>query len=91
MLGGNCADQDAVKIIDTPCTYLIGWRPDFSARSCPSTQASFSSHLWVLKQAGQRIGIEISDRESNLIASVVSPVGTALPNTGQRIMISGMM
>jgi len=31
------------------------------------------------------------DNESNLIASVVSPVGTGVPKVGQRIMISGIV
>lgn len=32
----------------------------------------------------------VPDRDLNLICSVVSPVGTLLPNTGQRIIIFGM-
>jgi hypothetical protein len=56
-----------------------------------STHASFCRHLWFFRQAGQRIGISISDRDSNLIASVLNPVGTGVPNVGQRIMISGIV
>ena len=41
--------------------------------SClPLTQASFRSQLWFCRQAGQRKGIVIPDRESNVIASVVA-------------------
>jgi hypothetical protein len=31
------------------------------------------------------------DKESNLIASVVSPVGTGVPKVEQRIMILGIL
>jgi len=55
-----------------------------------STHASFRSHLWSLKQSGQRSGILTSDSDSNLIFSVVSPVGTAVPSVGQRIIMLGI-
>jgi hypothetical protein len=47
--------------------------------------------LWIFKQAGQFSGIsKFASIEANTIISVVSPVGTALPMIGQRIMILGM-
>jgi hypothetical protein len=41
-------------------------------------------------QAGQRMVRVRSPRESSTIVSVLSPVETALPKVGQRIMISGI-
>src|SRR5277367_509092 len=56
-----------------------------------SSHASFCSHLWSFRQAGHRSGIVTLDSDSNLIVSVVSPVGTAIPTIGQRIMIFGIV
>jgi len=55
-----------------------------------STQASFLFHLCTFRQAGHRMGTETSPRESNNMVSVLSPVGTAFPEIGQRIMIFGI-
>jgi hypothetical protein len=52
-------------------------------------RSSFFSHLWSFKQAGHWSGIVTPASDSNLIVSVVSPVGTAFPTVGQRIMIFG--
>lgn len=55
-----------------------------------SIQASFGFHLWIFKQAGQRSGISnFGSIVSNTTVSVLSPVGTAIPIIGQRIMILG--
>jgi hypothetical protein len=56
-----------------------------------STHASFRCHWWTLEQAGQSSGIMIPESDSNLIFSVVSPVGTGIPRIGQRIMMLGIM
>jgi hypothetical protein len=56
-----------------------------------STHASFRCHWWTLEQAGQSSGIMIPDSDSNLIFSVVSPVGTGTPRIGQRIMMLGIL
>jgi hypothetical protein len=56
-----------------------------------STQAPFRSHLWSFMQSGQRSGIITPDSDSNLIFSVVRPVGTGFPVVGQRIIILGMI
>src|SRR5579863_8451734 len=56
-----------------------------------STHACFRSHWWSFKQAGHCSGIVIPDSDSNLIVSVVSPVGTGIPRIGQRIMMLGII
>jgi hypothetical protein len=56
-----------------------------------STHASCRCHLWSLRQSGQRSGIITPESDSNLIVSVVSPVGTAVPSVGQRIIMLGMV
>jgi hypothetical protein len=56
-----------------------------------SIQASLRCHLCDFSQAGQRSGISRpSMMESNIILSVRSPVRTAVPSIGQRIIISGV-
>src|ERR1700733_6361274 len=54
------------------------------------THACFRSHWWSFRQAGHCSGIVIPDSDSNLIVSVVSPVGTGVPGIGQRIMMLGL-
>jgi hypothetical protein len=56
-----------------------------------STHASLCSHSWSFRQAGHRNGIVTPDSDSNLIASVVSPVGTGTSSIGQRIIIFGIV
>jgi hypothetical protein len=58
--------------------------------SALSTHASFRRHLCTFMQAGQRSGISrFVSNESSTIVSVLSPVETAVPRIGQRIMILG--
>jgi hypothetical protein len=62
--------------------------PDLSEGA---TQASLRCHLCTFRQAGQSIGIgRSSEMDSKIIVSVRSPVWTAVPNVGQRIIISGI-
>ena len=56
---------------------------------CFATQASFFFHRWSLRHAGQCSDHSVPDSDSNLIVSVVRPVGTSLSNVGQWIMILG--
>ena len=55
------------------------------------THACFCSQWWSFKQAGHCSGILISDSDSNLIFSVLRPVGTVFPVVGHRIIILGMI
>jgi len=55
-----------------------------------STHASFFSHSWIFEHAGHRNSNTIPDSDSNLIVSVLRPVGTLLPKWGRRIMIAGI-
>ena len=55
------------------------------------THAFLRCHRCSFPQAGQCSGIEISERESNGMSSVASPVLTGFPKVGQRIMMAGIM
>ena len=52
-----------------------------------STQASLRFHWWSPWHVGHSTGIVMPVSESNLIFSVVSPVGMTVPDFGQRITI----
>jgi hypothetical protein len=54
-----------------------------------SAQAFCRFHLWILLHTGQR-RLRETVILSSLMDSVVSPVGTALLNVGQRIIILGI-
>jgi hypothetical protein len=57
MLGGNCADQDAVKIVDTPRTKnLFDWPAiGFFGSLLPFNPGVFQLPIVVLKQLGSAL------------------------------------
>jgi hypothetical protein len=71
-------------------TQIVEEAPTEEAYFSLATQAPFFFHLWCLRHAGQCSDSSRSDKDSNLIFSVVSPVGTGLPRIGQRITMSGI-
>jgi hypothetical protein len=54
-----------------------------------STHASDRVHLWIFLQAGHCM-VSGKFNVSRIMISVVTPVGTFVPNIGHRIKMSGM-
>jgi hypothetical protein len=73
-----------------PKNYSIARNIELDFSIPPSIHAFGCFQRCVLPQAGQTNANRIPSMDSNLIFSVVNPVGTVLPNTGQRIRMFGI-